>query len=196
MLGGPAGRLRPDLLLRAACRSGRGSRVRSFPRRRRGRGPWCCSGSPSCLPSRDSRKWPIGASGMTGTIVRRRPVLSRGRFGLRQHRDLAVEDEDQVRQVAVAGDGVGGARQRLIQERRFHPDAAHRLSAGTPFFFQLGPGADVEQVSLVDLVGLGQGDGDRFQVCVPVPASAGRTGAAGSGSGGSDGRPGGPSSSA
>ena len=74
------------------------------------------------LPPKTVRlKWPIGASGTTGTVVCSR--RSRRSSGLvvsaRGHEvDLAVEDEGEARQAAGAGDGVDRAAERLVEQRR------------------------------------------------------------------------------
>ena len=65
-----------------------------------------------------------------------------------------------------ARDRVGGAFERLFEQRGFVFDEADRLAPGAVFAFELGLGAEVAEVALVDLKGLRQGDRDRFEVGV------------------------------
>ena len=112
------------------------------------------------------RKWPIGASGTTGTVVFSAPVSTEVDSARGDQVDLAVEDEGEARQAAGAGDRVDRARERLVEQRRRRRRVADRLPAGALCRGQLFLGADVAEVALVDREGLREGHRERFDVGV------------------------------
>ena len=101
------------------------------------------------------------------------PPLDRGGHRFGDHGDLASEDEGEVGQFAETTDGVGGAGKGLFEEWGSRSETVPiawrpaQCSAAGSF------GADVAEVALVDLEGLGQGYGYRFDVGV---AGMGRRG--------------------
>ena len=70
------------------------------------------------------------------------------------------------RPAGKARDGVGRAFQGLFEQRGFVGDRADRLAPGAVFVFELGAGAEVAEVALIDLKGLRQRHRDRFEVGV------------------------------
>src|SRR5262249_55468245 len=72
--------------------------------------------------------------------------------------NLAAEDEDNMRQLAVSGDRVGKALERRFQQGRFVADGADRLAPAALFGLELGLGANAAERALVDLEGFRQGD--------------------------------------
>ena len=103
---------------------------------------------------------------MTGTVVRRRwpPIVFDSPCG------TTITWPPRMKATwgrpAVAGDRVGEAFQRLFEQRRFVLDGADRLAPGAVGRFQFGFGAEVAEVVLVDLQGVGQGQRERFDVGV------------------------------
>ena len=84
-------------------------------------------------------------------------------------RDLAVEDEGEARQAALAGDRVDRAGERLVEQRGRRRRGADRLPAGAFRAAKFGLGAEVAEMALVDREGLRQGHRERFDVGVAGP---------------------------
>ncbi len=66
-----------------------------------------------------------------------------------------------------ARDRICGAFEGLFEQRGLIRDVADRLPAGAVFFFELGLGAEVAEVALIDLKGFRQGDRGDFRLASP-----------------------------
>ena len=96
-------------------------------------------------------------------------MADRLRFGFRDQRYLAAEDEGEMRQLAEAGDRVGETGKRLFQQRRFGLETVpigarplHRVAASS------AARAEIAEVALIDREGFRQGHRDRLDVRVPL----------------------------